>query len=287
MGILPEIPKDTTDRNRTSPFAFTGNRFEFRALGSSQHAAKPVLVLNTIVAESLDFMSDRIEKKVSSGTTLEEAINETVREVLSDHQRIIFNGDNYTQEWQEEAKKRGLPNLVATPDAATCLLDKETIALFEKYQVLNHNEVQSRYTVKLEKYILRIDIELKAAIDIASTIILPVALDFQSKLSKGILATKEALGTLIPINNDTAPDERTKLLINVTKNVEKLSLSIGKLRDVLEKTPHDDILEHAMYYKQKAIPAMNEIRKYADRLELLVDDSMWPLPKYREMLLLL
>ncbi len=278
-GILPQIPKDNTDRNRTSPFAFTGNRFEFRALGSSQHVGKPLVVLNTIVADSLDYMNDQIQAKIKSGSELKESVNEVVKEVLRDHQRIIFNGDNYTDDWKKEAKKRGLPNLESTPQATETMRDERTVALFEKYKVFSRNEVAARYNIRLEKYILKLDIEFRAAIDIASTILLPAAFKHQEKLAKAIVAAKEALGV--------EPAAQKKILEDLTANIEALIKSIDDLKTMFENAPHKDLMEHALYYREKGLPAMSEVRKFADKLEFQVEDELWPLPKYREMLFVL
>lgn len=277
--FLPEIPKDTTDRNRTSPFAFTGNRFEFRALGSSQHVASPLMALNTIVAESLDYMVEQINSKIKGGSDKTSAINGVVKDVLTQHRRIIFNGDNYTDEWQREAEKRGLPNLKTTPEATKVLTEKATFALYQKYGVLNENEVKARYTIKLEKYVRKLDIEFKASMDIAMTMILPVALKYQSKLAKSIASIKTITGK--------DPEEQKKVLESVTATIESMIKAINDLKAILSNSHKGDEMAHALYYKDKALPAMNMIRKYADQLELLVDDELWPLPKYREMLLLL
>ncbi len=274
-GILPAIPKDNTDRNRTSPFAFTGNRFEFRALGSSQNAASPVMALNTIVAESLDFIAEEIEAKTASGTDLAAAVNEVIQKVYSDHQRIIFNGDNYTAEWEEEAAKRGLPNLKSTVDATAALKDESTYDLYEKYKVLTRNEVDARYNIKLEKYILKHDIEFKATMDIAKTMIVPAAFKYQTEVARSIAA----LGS--------APAEQKKLLDTLTAAIDATLKAIDTLKAMIEAAPEEDLMEHAIHYKEKAIPAMNEIRSNAETLELLVEDELWPMPKYREMLLLL
>ncbi len=277
--ILPEIPKDNTDRNRTSPFAFTGNRFEFRALGSSQHAASPVMALNTITADSLDFMAEKIRAKLDSGTELDSAITEVVKIVFTDHQKIIFNGDNYTDEWEKEAEKRGLPNLKSTPDATTALKEESTLELYAKYNVLSKNEVEARYNIKLEKYILKLDVEFKACMDIANTMILPAALKHQQQLAESVAAVKSALGSV--------PAEQATVLKSLSDNISSLIKAVGDLKTLIADAPKKDMMEHAIFYKEKAVPAMNQIREYADMLELSVEDELWPLPKYREMLLLL
>ncbi|MBU2514016.1 glutamine synthetase III [bacterium] len=276
---LPEIPKDNTDRNRTSPFAFTGNRFEFRALGSSQHAASPVMVLNTITADSLDFIAENIKAKLDSGTDFDSAVSQVLKDVFSDHQRIIFNGDNYTEEWEKEAAKRGLLNLKSTPEATTALKAESTYALYAKYNVLSKNEVDARYNIKLEKYVLKLDVEFKASLDMACTMILPAALKHQKNLADSLDSVKSVLGSV--------PAEQKKVLEDLSSNINSMMKAVNDLKLLLTEAPTDDHMEHAIFYKDKAIPAMNKIRKYADELELSVEDELWPLPKYREMLLLL
>jgi glutamine synthetase len=272
---LPAIPKDNTDRNRTSPFAFTGNRFEFRALGSSQNAASPVMALNTIVADSLDFVADEIEAKIGSGSDLATAVNLVIKKVFTDHQRIVFNGDNYTGEWEEEAEKRGLPNLKSTVDATAALKEESALALYEKYKVLTRNEVEARYNIKLENYVAKHDIEFKATMDIAKTMIIPAAFKYQGDVASSIAALGKA------------PKEQKKHLDELSSAIESTLKATNNLKEVIAAAPHDDLMKHATFYKEKAIPAMNEIRNSADMLELLVEDELWPLPKYREMLLLL
>ncbi len=276
---LPTFPRDNTDRNRTSPFAFTGNRFEFRALGSSQHAASPVMALNTMVADSLDYMVEEINAKVRSGLDVDKAANEVIRDVFTQHQRIIFNGDNYTDEWEREAEKRGLPNLKTTPEAAAALKDEASIDLYARYNVLNTNEVEARYNIKLEKYVHKLDIEFKACMDIANTKILPAAFKYQKQVADSIASLESSLGS--------SPIEQKKTLETIVSGISGMIVSLDELKALLASAKEKDPKGHAMLYKDEAIPAMNKIREFADGLELLVDDELWPLPKYREMLLLL
>ncbi|PCI27568.1 MAG: glutamine synthetase type III [SAR324 cluster bacterium] len=275
-GTLPKLPKDTTDRNRTSPFAFTGNKFEFRALGASQHVAGPIYILNTIVSESLDYMSAEIEDKMAKGQSLDEAADAVVRAVLKSHQRVIFNGDGYSADWEEEAARRGLPNLKTAPESAKVLLEEKTAALFEKYNVLSKGELFSRYNIKLEKYNLTLDIEFAATLDIARTLILPAAFQYQNKAAQSLAAITAALG------NKPAGQAATVALLSET--IESLISRIDILEKVLSETPDEGVQAHAEYYQSVAIPAMNAIREAGDALECLVEDELWPLPKYREML---
>lgn len=273
-----QLPKDTTDRNRTSPFAFTGNKFEFRALGGSQHAAGPVYVLNTVLAESMDYLATEIKRRISGGADVEKAAREVLRETLIEHKRIVFNGDNYSKEWEEEAEKRGLPNLKTTPDAAGYKIDEEACLLYEKYNVLTRNEARSRYNIKLETYILTLDIEQRATYDIAMTLILPAAVEYQSLLAHSVEKSSGLLGDALPRQMDH--------LKALSFAIEDLIAGNAKLRSVMESAPEEDLASQADYYKSSVIPAMEGVRKAADQLEQMVDDKLWPLPKYREMLLL-
>ncbi len=275
-GSLPHLPKDTTDRNRTSPFAFTGNKFEFRALGSSQHVAGPIFILNTIVSESLDFMSEKIEGLIANGQDIDTAADKVVRSVLKKHSRVIYNGDGYTEDWEKEAERRGLPNLKSTPAAAIHYTDEDNIELFEKYGVLSRDEIHSRHHIKLEKYILTLDIEFSATIDIAKTMILPAAVKHQITAANSLSAISGALGN--------KPAGQAAKVAELSSTIEQLISATDKLEKALAATPDKTLQEHAEHYQSTAIPLMNEVREAADTLEGLVDDELWPLPKYREML---
>ncbi|MBX9942261.1 MAG: glutamine synthetase III [Candidatus Obscuribacterales bacterium] len=281
---LPELPRDDSDRNRTSPFAFTGNKFEFRAVGSSQSIAWPNAVLNTIVAESLDYVASEIEKLVKSGTDLGAAVEKVVRETLSENKRILFNGDNYSREWHEEAERRGLPNLKTTPEALPCLVDKETLALFKKYEVLENEELVSRYHINLEAYCKTVNIESLLTANMARTMILPAALDYQQKVAQTIAATRAAV-------NGVNLSTQEHLLKELCEKICSLQSAIDKLESMVKEAHHEESGDHeaenlnrARFFEQKVIPAMNAVRAFADELELIVDDSLWPLPKFREML---
>lgn len=281
---LPELPRDDSDRNRTSPFAFTGNKFEFRAVGSSQSIAWPNAVLNTIVAESLDYVASEIEKLVKSGTDLGAAVEKVVRETLSENKRILFNGDNYSREWHEEAERRGLPNLKTTPEALPCLVDKETLALFKKYEVLENEELVSRYHINIEAYCKTVNIESLLTANMARTMILPAALDYQQKVAQTIAATRAAV-------NGVNLSTQEHLLKELCEKICSLQTAIDKLESMVKEAHHEESGDHeaenlnrARFFEQKVIPAMNAVRTFADELELIVDDSLWPLPKFREML---
>jgi glutamine synthetase len=277
---LPTIPRDDSDRNRTSPFAFTGNKFEFRAVGSSQNIAKPNTHLNTIVADAMGALADSIEKLVKGGKNLHDAVQQVVQETLAENQRILFNGDNYSKEWYQEAERRGLPNLKNTVDAAAPLLEPEVKSLFARHGVLTEEELQSRHTILLEQYCKTLSIEGQLSSQIARTMILPAALGYQNDLAETIGRTREALkggGEL------RAQEEQ---LQDVVSKASRLKESIDRLDKVRAEADahHGDLAGHARFYREKVLPAMEEVREVADALELVVDDARWPLPKYREML---
>ncbi len=279
VTTLPSLPRDASDRNRTSPFAFTGNKFEFRAVGSSQSLAFPNTVLNTIVADSLHYIAAKIEEGVKGGRPLNDVVQEVVQKTLTEHKRIIFNGDNYSEEWHKEAHKRGLPNLHNTMEALPRLVDKETKELFKSHAVLNEEELMSRYNVQLESYCKTINIEALLTSNIAATMILPTAINYQAQLAGSIIATKSVL-------DDADMSVQEGLLKDIMERASKLKLAIDNLDKLNKKDEkaHSNLFDHAKFYETKIIPAMNEVRSIADELELLVDDSLWPIPKFSEML---
>jgi glutamine synthetase len=276
--MLPTLPRDASDRNRTSPFAFTGNKFEFRAVGSSQAIARPNSYVNVAVAESIDYVATELEKKLKGGKDLHAAINIVVKEVLADNMKVVWNGDNYTKEWHAEAAKRGLPNLRNTVDAVQSLHDKDIVKLLSTYGVLSEDEVSSRHTIMLENYIKTINIEALTASNIARQQLLPASLKYQHQLAETANATKAA-----GIKGGGAAEMGLK-------EVAELTLTLAEAIDVLDKTREEadshggDHAKHATYYRDEVVPAMLKVREAADALELIVDDQLWPLPKYREML---
>jgi glutamine synthetase len=278
---LPDISRDDSDRNRTSPFAFTGNKFEFRAVGASQSISWPNTILNTIVAESLDYVSNEIEKATKDGTDVNVAAQTIVKQVLTDNERILFNGDNYSQEWHDEAEKRGLPNLKNTIEALPVLVEQEAKDVFNKYAVLKEDELVSRYNIMLETYCKTINIEALLTESIATNMILPAALEYQGRVANAIVQTKAAVSGI----NVTVQES---LLRDIAEKVNQLKTSLEVLESLRrhnqEDEHADDTYAHAKFYQQKVIPTMNDVRNVADELEMVVDDSLWPLPKFREML---
>ncbi len=262
--VLPGLPLHGGDRNRTSPFAFTGNKFEFRALGSSQSPAFPNTVLNTIAAEAIDDLSGKLAAALKANDDLEKAVTKVVKESYADNKRIVFGGDNYAEEWHAEAEKRGLYNLRSTVEALPWLMDKQTVAVFKKYKVLSKRELESRYEVFTEQYTTVINIEAETAASIARTMILPAALRHLTMLSD---AGMDAL------HEEARAD------------VDALVSTLKALEDAnLHHPTSGTHIAYATYMHDTVVPAMGAVRTVADKLERLVADDLWPLPKYWEML---
>ncbi len=276
---LPQLPRHSGDRNRTSPFAFTGNKFEFRAVGSSQSIAWPNTVLNTIVAESLDFTASEIEKAAGKNPTperLQRAVLGVLQKIIRQHKRVIFDGDNYSAEWHAEAERRGLPMLRNSVEALPVLKQKKNVDLFKKYGVMNKVEVESRLHVGLERYVKQITIEAEMMGHIARTQILPAALRHQALLAEAVTKT-QAAG--VPASDQKGALERFVGYAN------RLREAIGLLEEAMTHEDADP-LAHARHIQEAVIPAMVETREAADHLETVVTAEFWPLPTYRELLFL-
>jgi glutamine synthetase len=273
VDVLPPIPLHSGDRNRTSPMAFTGNRFEFRAVGSSQSIAGPLVALNTIMTESLEFCADFLEgRDTSTKEKLGEAVAELVKTVWAECEKVVFNGDGYSEEWHAEAARRGLPNLRTTADALPVLKSPEVIGLFEKYGVLSQRETLSRYDVYAEQYIKSILCECRLMLEIASTMIFPAAIRYQAELANS-LANLKAVG--VEADADTLT-HLTKLIANLQGNIKQLNELISH--------DHGDPEETCNFFRDSVIPAMVTLRGIVDELETIVADDLWPLPTYQEML---
>ena len=283
VSTLPDLPRDDSDRNRTSPFAFTGNKFEFRAVGSSQSIAFPNTALNTMVAESLDYISTELEKLTKGGMDISAAAEKVVRETLKENQRILFNGDNYSQEWHEEAARRGLPNFHNTVEALPEYIKDDVKALFRDYNVLSEDEMIGRYNVRVAQFCKTINIEWLLTKSIARTMILPAALEYQNRLAATIVQTKSAVSGI----NLT---QQENMLRDLTDKVSELLMALERLEQPMNSGSsghgHGDAETYTMckFYQDEVIPAMQAVRDAADELETLLDDSIWPLPKFREML---
>ena len=275
VDTLPKLPKDPGDRNRTSPFAFTGNRFEFRAVGGGQSIGDPIIALNTIIAESLDYIATKLEAAVKGGKPLNTAIASLLQEVVTEHGSVVFNGDGYSSEWHDEAAKRGLPNLKTTPAALPALQRQDVIELFDKYRVLSPRELHSRYEVYLEQYIKSVRVEANISAKLAKTAILPAGLRYLSEIIASVTAAK-ALGVASDLKT---PGKLATALVELEK-------AIDALESVAGQAPHGDTLKEAQFYCEKVIPTMNKVREISDLLEGVVADDLWPLPTYQEMLFL-
>jgi glutamine synthetase len=275
VSVLPKLPKDAGDRNRTSPFAFTGNKFEFRAVGGSQSISAPNTVLNTIVAESLDFVATRLEDAVKGGKDLNKAIQDLLPGIIKESKKVIFNGDNYTEEWHREAEKRGLPNLKNTIDALPVILRKDSIDLFTKYRVYSERELQSRYTILSENYVKTVNIEGQLTAMMAKTQILPAALRYQAEIAGAVNATKAA-----GVDNSA----QAGLLRSLTETISEFQSATAGLEKALGHHANGDAFAHAKYMRDAVLPAMAQVRTLGDKLETVVADDLWPLPTYREML---
>jgi len=274
VNSLPTLPRDSSDRNRTSPFAFTGNKFEFRAVGSSQSCARPGMILNTVMAESMNFVSDELEKHLKSNLKMNIAVHSIVTKLLKEHGRVVFNGNGYSDEWRKEAENRGLPNLRTTPEAIGVLSTPKNVELFEKTGVLNRREVASTQTIMYENFSKTVAIEAECTVTMAQTYILPVALEHKRNIAASV---------------DSADPVQAKLVKDISKSVTDLVNAIDALKGVKEQAKkfHEDKLhEQATFYRKEVMDAMAVTRTVCDSLETYVDDKLWPFPKYSEMLFL-
>ncbi len=273
--VLPKLPRDAGDRNRTSPFAFTGNKFEFRAVSSNQSIAMPNIALNLAVCESLDYMATELEKSVKAGKSLEKAVAELLPKAIKDNKRIIFNGNNYSKEWEKEAGKRGLLNLKNTVDALPQLESNEVIAAFEKYKVLTEREVRARYDIMVEQYVKTVNVEGQLMVLMANRYILPAALEYQKQVAESVAAVKAAGGRSA---------EGRKLLDGLTKKTDEFKRRADRLARALEHEGNGSAEKHAKHFRDVVIPAMVALRETGDELELAIPHETWPLATYREML---
>ena len=269
---LPDFAKDATDRNRTSPFAFTGNKFEFRMVGSRDSIAGPNVVLNTIVADAFSQACDVLEK----ADDFELAVHDLIKEYATDHQRIVFNGNGYSNEWVAEAERRGLPNIKSMVNAIPCLATDKAVELFGKYKVFSKAELESRVEIKYENYAKAINIEAKTMIDMASKQILPAVIGYTKSLADTILAVKGA-GAPTTVQTD--------LLNDVSKLLEEAKAALVTLEEVTDKAAEaGDMAAEARYFHESVVPAMAALRTPIDKLEVLVDKKVWPMPSYSDLL---
>ena len=260
VSVLPNLPRDAGDRNRTSPFAFTGNKFEFRAVGSSFSIAGPNTVLNTIVAESLDYIATQLEVATKSGKTLNKAIQDLLPGILKESKKVIFNGDGYSEEWHKEAEKRGLPNLKSTTDAIPVIVRKDTVELFSKYKVYTERELQSRYAIFSEKYVKEVTIEASMMATMAKTMILPAAIRYQGEVAAAVNATKAA---------GVDAGAQLEALKELTGTISHFQAATASLEKALHHHPDGDAYAHAKHIKESVIEKMGELRTLGDKLETL------------------
>lgn len=274
VDILPAFPKDNTDRNRTSPFAFTGNKFEFRSLGSSMSISCPNIMLNTITAEALCQFADELEKADDFNT----ALNALIKKTLNEHKRIIFNGDGYSQEWVDEAERRGLSNLKTTTDALPRFLDEKNIQLFLKHKVHTQTEIEARYKIQMEDYCKVLNIEVMTMLEMVKREISPAVINFTKDVADSALSVKSLLGEEWAKTQIDLVKTLSALTDVLTNTTAKLESTIGKIKD------YDDVTECAKFYTSAVIPAMNDVRQIADKLETIVGSKYWPFPTYADLL---
>jgi glutamine synthetase len=275
VSVLPKLPRDAGDRNRTSPFAFTGNKFEFRAVSSGQSIAYPNIALNLAVTESLDYVATELEKAIAGGKKLEDAVKELLPKTVKESRKIVFNGNNYAKEWEKEAGRRGLLNLKNTVDALPELVSKESISAFEKYKVLNEREVRARYEIMVETYNKTVNVEGQLTVLMANRYVLPAALEYQKQVGQSVAAVKAGGGTSV---------EGKKLLGKVTRLTDEFKKRTDKLEAALAHHTSGSSEKHAKHYRDAVVPAMSSLREISDQLESIIPHEVWPLPTYREML---
>lgn len=282
IPIIPEILPDNTDRNRTSPFAFTGNKFEFRAVGSSANCAVPMIALNTIVANQLKLFRIETEQLVAKKMQREEAMYLILNRYFKESKKVLFEGNSYSEEWVIEAAARGLSNIPDTPRALKNLLTPSAISLFEDNNVLTHREIQARYEIQLDNYVRKVQIESRVIGDLAVNHIIPIAIRYQNQLIENVIGLKEVLDTktfqsLSKTQTDTIRDISDHI-INIKNKVQRMV----ETRKQINK--YEEAEQKAMEYRDQVLPYFEDVKYHVDKLELLIDDEMWPLPKYRELL---
>ncbi len=279
---IPEILLDNTDRNRTSPFAFTGNKFEFRAVGSSANCAGPMLALNTIVANQLKMFKQEVDSLMQKNVRKDDAIFQVVKQYIKDSKKIRFEGNNYGDEWLAEAEKRGLPNVKTTPEALKALVSKSTVKLFEECKILSERELIARYNIQLENYTKKIQIESRVLGDLAKNHIIPIAIRYQNTLIENVKGLKEVLDskTFVKLSRN-----QMQTIKEISEHVEEIKTQVSLMLEERKKANRlDDVEKGAMAYNKNVLPYLDIIRKHIDKLELMIDDELWPLPKYRELL---
>jgi glutamine synthetase len=275
VSVLPRLPRDAGDRNRTSPFAFTGNKFEFRAVSSGQSIAFPNIALNVAVTESLDYMATEIEKGIKSGKKLKDAVKPVLQKVIKENKQIIFNGNGYSEEWQKEAGRRGLLNHRNTVDALPEILKPNVVRAFEKYKVLTERELKARYDIAVEAYNKTINVEGQLMVLLANRYILPSAFQYQT-LVAGSAAQLKAAGA--------SSKQTTKTLTDLARLIDEFKSRTDDLATALEHSEDGAAEKHAKHFRDSVVPKMASLRESGDSLECVIPHELWPLPTYREML---
>ena len=277
VSVLPKLPRDAGDRNRTSPFAFTGNKFEFRAVSSGQNIAFPNTLLNAAMADALDGIATELEGATAKGEDLNKAVGKLLTKLIKQHKRIIFNGNGYSAEWEKEAKKRGLLNLKNTVDALPELVTPDAVKVLDKYKILNEREIHARYEIFLENYNKTVNVEGQLMVLMANRYTHALAaLEYQKRVGQSVTAVKSA---------GAASGEGKRLLGKYTKLADKFKSQADTLAGLLEQPPAPGSAEkHAKYMRDKIVPAMAKLREVGDQIEVLTPHELWPLPTYREML---
>ena len=281
IGKIPEILLDNTDRNRTSPFAFTGNRFEFRATGSSNNCAAPLIAINTAVAEQLTQFKGEVDKLINKGVKKDEAILQIIRKYIIASKKIRFEGNGYSKEWLDEAQKRGLESIQSVPDAFRIFSRQEYIKLFEKHNVFNETEIHARYEINMENLIKKIQIESRVLADMAANHIVPTAIRYQNVLIKNVEGLKE----ILPDEYRDLAAEEIRTIQTIAKHVKAIRENTYQMVEARKRYNHvDNVVDRAIGYSQDVQTYLDRIRYDIDKLELIVDDELWPLPKYREIM---
>ncbi|MDP6922351.1 MAG: glutamine synthetase III, partial [Lutibacter sp.] len=282
VGKIPDVLLDNTDRNRTSPFAFTGNKFEFRAVGSSANCARPMTVLNTIVAKQLLAFKKEVDALIEGkGLKKDEAIFNVLREYIKSSRDILFEGNGYSTEWEKEAKKRGLSHYRTTPEALKVKVSEKSIDLFGSMNVMSETEVRSRYEIEMEEFTMRIQIESRVLGDIAGNHVVPTAVRYQNMLIENVSGLKDIFGT----DFEKHAGEQMQLIKRISGHIEAIHSKIDAMIEARKKANKlAEIEDRSKAYSTKVRPFLQEIRYHCDKLELMVDDELWPLTKYRELL---
>lgn len=281
VGKIPEIMLDNTDRNRTSPFAFTGNKFEFRAVGSSANCANPMITLNTIMAKQLKSFKAEVDQLIDQGMKKDDAIFNVLREYIKETRDILFEGDGYSDEWAAEAKRRGLSNNKTTPAALKAKVSKKAQELFAEMGVMNHVEVEARYEIEVEEYVKKIQIEGRVLGDIARNHVIPTAIRYQNMLIENV----KGLKTIFEDDFKNIGKEQISLIREISEHIAAINSKVEEMTEERKKANNiSHAADRADAYCNHVKPFFDDIRYHCDKLELLVDDELWTLAKYRELL---